>query len=54
MTGKPACTLIDRADIGISVPSADTALAQEIHMLLTHVLCDIVESELARREGEAT
>ena len=54
MTGEPGCTLIDRADVSVSVPGADTALAQEIHMLLTHILCDIVESELARREGEAT
>ncbi len=53
LTGKPTCTLIDRADIGVSVPGADTALAQEIHMLLTHILCDIVESELATREGGA-
>ena len=30
---------------------ADTALAQEIHMLLTHILCDSVETELATREG---
>ena len=46
LTGAPCCTLTGLADYGISVPQADTALAQEIHMLLTHVLCDIVESEL--------
>ena len=48
LTGTPSCTLTGLADYGISVPHADTALAQEIHMLLTHLLCDIVESELTR------
>jgi D-sedoheptulose 7-phosphate isomerase len=47
LTGAPCCTLTCLADHGISVPHADTALAQEVHMLLTHVLCDIVETELA-------
>jgi D-sedoheptulose 7-phosphate isomerase len=36
------------------VPDADTALAQEIHLLLTHILCDIVERELAAREGDCS
>jgi D-sedoheptulose 7-phosphate isomerase len=52
ITGKPCCTLIARADYGISVPGADTAMAQEVHMLLTHILCDIVETELASREED--
>jgi D-sedoheptulose 7-phosphate isomerase len=46
LTGAPSSTLTRLADYRISVPNADTALAQEIHMLLTHVLCDIVETEL--------
>ncbi len=53
ITGSPDCTLIDVADHGVSVPGSETAIAQEIHMLLTHVLCDIIETELAgvKEEG---
>jgi D-sedoheptulose 7-phosphate isomerase len=51
LAGAPACSLLRLADHGVCVPQADTALAQEIHMLLTHILCDIVETELAAREG---
>ncbi|HEX3724187.1 MAG TPA: SIS domain-containing protein [Nitrolancea sp.] len=50
LTGAPDCTLTRLADHRISVPHADTALAQEIHMLITHILCDIVEAELATLE----
>ncbi len=52
MSGRPCCTLIDSADFGISVTDVETAVAQEVHMLLTHILCDIVETELACRTGE--
>jgi len=31
---------------------ADTAIAQELHMIVTHILCDIAESELAADEGD--
>jgi D-sedoheptulose 7-phosphate isomerase len=51
LAGAPACSLLRLADHGVCVPDADTALAQEIHLLLTHILCDIVERELAAREG---
>jgi D-sedoheptulose 7-phosphate isomerase len=51
LTGAAGCSLLQLADHGVCVPQADTALAQEIHMLLTHILCDIVEGELALREG---
>lgn len=50
MTGRSDCTLANAADYGVSVPGSDAALAQEVHMLLTHVLCDIVENELAAIE----
>ncbi len=35
------------ADLALRVPVADTALAQELHMLVTHLLCDVAEAELA-------
>ena len=51
LAGAPACSLLRLANHGICVPQADTTLAQEIHLLLTHILCDLVERELAAREG---
>jgi D-sedoheptulose 7-phosphate isomerase len=33
--------------VTVRVPVVDTAVAQELHMAVTHILCDIVESELA-------
>ena len=41
------------ADITVRVPVVDTALVQEMHMMVTHVLCDIVEAELATSQKEA-
>jgi D-sedoheptulose 7-phosphate isomerase len=35
------------ADLALRVPVADTPLAQEIHVVLLHLLCDVVEAELA-------
>ncbi len=37
------------ADITVRVPVIDTAIAQELHMIVTHILCDITEAQLAVR-----
>lgn len=34
------------ADLTVRVPVTDTPLAQELHVLVLHILCDIVEGEL--------
>jgi D-sedoheptulose 7-phosphate isomerase len=54
ITGARASRLECQADMTVRVPVVDTAVTQELHMVLTHVLCDIVESELAAREGDAS
>jgi D-sedoheptulose 7-phosphate isomerase len=41
------------AAITVRVPAPDTAITQEIHMVMTHILCDIVETELSRDERDA-
>lgn len=54
ITGGRASRLECQADMTVRVPVVDTAVTQELHMVLTHVLCDIVESELAACEGDAS
>ena len=53
ITGERRSRLQWQADITVRVPVVDTAVAQELHMVMTHVLCDIVESHLAAGEGDA-
>ncbi|MBV9707588.1 MAG: SIS domain-containing protein [Chloroflexi bacterium] len=40
------------ANVTVRVPVVDTALTQELHMVVIHILCDLVESELAACEGD--
>lgn len=54
ITGGRTSRLECQADMTVRVPVVDTAVTQELHMVLTHVLCDIVESELAACEGDAS
>ena len=53
ITGDCPSSLESLADITVRVPVVDTALVQEMHMMVTHVLCDIVEAELATSQKEA-
>ncbi len=47
ITGDRPNRLDRLADVTVRVPVVDTAVAQELHMIVTHILCDIAESELA-------
>ena len=51
ITGDRSSRLEHIANVTVRVPVVDTALAQELHMVVTHILCDIAESELAQCEG---
>ena len=53
VTGKRESCLSRAADLTLRVPVADTATAQELHMAVTHILCDIVEAQLMARRGGA-
>ncbi len=53
VTGDRPSRLECLADVTVRVPVVDTALAQELHMIVTHILCDIAETELADGEGGA-
>lgn len=50
-TGVGGGRLAEHADILIDIPSRDTPRIQEVHMLLGHCLCEIVEATLFPREA---
>lgn len=47
VTGERASRLERAADVTIHAPLVDTACIQELHMAITHILCDIAETELS-------
>lgn len=53
ITGDRPNALERLADITLRMPALETAAIQELHMATTHILCDIVESELAASVGGA-
>jgi len=46
LVGKGGGKMAQMADIAIIVPSDDTPRIQESHILIGHMLCDIIEKEL--------
>ena len=48
VTSERQSRLARAADLSVRVPVTDTAVVQELHMLVTHVLCDVAEAELAQ------
>lgn len=49
-TGRQDSTLKKLADISISVPSADTPHIQEMHIVIGHIICELVERKLMKQE----
>lgn len=45
-TGKNVGQIDDYCDVLIKIPSTDTPRIQEMHILLGHIICEIVEQEL--------
>ena len=50
VTGPGESTLGGMADRALRTPGADTATVQELHMIFTHLVCDLVEAELVAGE----
>jgi D-sedoheptulose 7-phosphate isomerase len=46
LTGETGGKMADLCDICIRVPSGDTPRIQEVHILIGHIICSIVEEEL--------
>lgn len=45
-TGGPLATLLGEADLEIRVPSDTTARIQEVHLFISHCLCDLIDRQL--------
>ncbi|GHO70751.1 hypothetical protein KSC_096430 [Ktedonobacter sp. SOSP1-52] len=50
VTGNRTNRLEEHATVAIHVPVEETATTQELHMIVTHILCDITEARLAAEE----
>ncbi len=46
MTGETGGQMAGLADVLINVPSIDTPRIQETHILIGHIICELVETEL--------
>lgn len=46
MTGETGGKMKDLCDFLLNVPSKDTPRIQEIHILLGHIICELVEKEI--------
>ena len=46
LTGETGGTMKNYSDLIINVPSSDTPRIQEAHILIGHIICEIVESQL--------
>jgi D-inositol-3-phosphate glycosyltransferase len=53
LLGRDGGALLPRSDIAVVVPSSDTQRIQEIHTLVLHLLCELVEERLYA-EGRTT
>lgn len=53
IVGRRQCRLAGLADLSIQAPAMDTSAIQEIHMVIIHLLCDIVEAHLVEVERQA-
>lgn len=51
LTGSKTSLLEKVCDYTIKVPSEDTARIQECHIMIGHIICEIVESEMVKNEN---
>ena len=49
MTGETGGAMKDYADILLNVASKDTPRIQESHIMIGHIICELVESEMFGR-----
>jgi D-sedoheptulose 7-phosphate isomerase len=45
-TGKSGGKMRETADVLLNVPSCDTPRIQDAHILLGHLLCELIESRM--------
>jgi D-sedoheptulose 7-phosphate isomerase len=49
--GGNMAALLQEADIEIRVPASSTARTQEVHLLVIHCLCDLIDQHIASQEN---
>jgi D-sedoheptulose 7-phosphate isomerase len=52
LTGSDGGKLGPKADVHINVPAKNTARAQEVHITVCHVLCELVDHMLFEKAGK--
>lgn len=52
LVSERSCRLARLADLAIQVPSLETSATQELHLVIMHLLCEIVEEHLTAQEKE--
>ncbi|HEY3994152.1 MAG TPA: SIS domain-containing protein [Ktedonobacteraceae bacterium] len=52
LVGERQCRLARVADLTIQVPEVETSIIQELHTIVVHLLCDLVEEHLATTERQ--
>jgi len=51
LLAKGGGALKERVDLAVVVPTDSTARAQEIHITIGHIVCELVDRSFAKREG---
>jgi D-sedoheptulose 7-phosphate isomerase len=51
LTGKDGGPLAAEADLAVVVPAEETAHIQEVHLIVEHILCDLVDAILFLEPG---
>jgi D-sedoheptulose 7-phosphate isomerase len=54
LTGREPNRLGLFSDVAIAVPATETPLIQEVHSVLVHLICEMVESSLVNQSIERT
>lgn len=49
-TGNRKGPLVDIVDVAVEMPSGDTQRIQEAHLLIWHIICDLVETVIVEQE----
>ena len=49
LTGKKGVKMKSQSDVFLNVPSNITSRIQEVHRVIIHIICEIVENELSKR-----
>lgn len=52
VTGDLPNPLAQLADVAVRCPSTHTPTTQELQMMVTHILCEVVEAEMTALDGE--